>query len=531
MIRVGFAIVVLAGVGAFFWLQSPERIAKDSRAATAVETAPDHDLKRHWTPPSSEPAAALPRPSAPPPTASLDDLFGAPRHRPTQTSLTAFYHSLGSGSSRKPETALPALPDFPEELLSDAPLVPHPAPDVPAPARMNSRVQQDRSLAGDVTPEIRTADAQPSPAAATPAQITPALTVPAQTTPAPTPPAISVSPAPQSAPADPSLSPAPATQSGPVLKSSATGPALGAPSAGPPQEVALFNGEDLTGWQVHEGKPDGWKVQDGVIRCVRPDAGWLRTDAEYGSFDLRFEYRLTSGANTGVGLRFAPSGSPTFTGVEVQLIDDAHPKYADLRPDQHTGSLYYRAAPQTLVQPAVGEWHECRIVATGMQVQVAINGQLVTDVKLDPANPAGGERPPLRPFGSIGFQSSSSPVEFRHIRLRDLFRPGPEGLRYADLVTGQGDVCTGQGGVTVDYRGWLADGVEFDGTTDRGHPVAISLDKAIAGWRLGLAGMRVGGRRQLVIPAALAYGDRGVPDRIPPGATLVFEVELRGVEH
>lgn len=506
--RVGFAIIVLAGVGAFFWLHSPERVEPDSRTAAAVESAPDHDSKPHWSPPSSEPAANLPRPAAPPITASLDDLFGAPRHRPTKTSLTAFYHSLGSSASLKPPTAVPALPDFPDELLVDAPAT----PEMPAPARLNANPPSDRSVAGIAPPDLAPMD--DSPAAPTSTASNTATTASELAT-----------------PAAPSLSPPPASSSGPVLRSSATGPAFGSPSLAPPPEVTLFNGEDLTGWQVHEGKPDGWKVQDGVIRCIRPDAGWLRTAGEYGSFDLRFEYQLSPGANTGVGLRFAPAGSPTLTGIEIQLIDDRHPKYADLRPDQHTGSVYYRAAPHTLVQPAVGEWHECRIIATGTQVQVAIDGQSVTDVKLEAVLPPGGERPPLRPFGFIGFQSSSSAVEFRNIRLRDLLRPGPEGLRYADLVVGQGDVCRGQGGVTVDYRGWLLDGVEFDGTIDRGHPVSISLDKAIAGWRLGLAGMRVGGRRQLVIPAALAYGDRGVPDRIPPGSTLVFEVELRGVEH
>ena len=105
------------------------------------------------------------------------------------------------------------------------------------------------------------------------------------------------------------------------------------------------------------------------------------------------------------------------------------------------------------------------------------------------------------------------------------------GLKYYDLVEGDGDSPeTGQM-VTVHYSGWLEDGTMFDSSVDRGEPFpfAIGTGSVISGWDEGVASMKVGGVRQLVIPSDLAYGDNG-SGPIPPGATLIFEVELLGLE-
>jgi FKBP-type peptidyl-prolyl cis-trans isomerase len=105
------------------------------------------------------------------------------------------------------------------------------------------------------------------------------------------------------------------------------------------------------------------------------------------------------------------------------------------------------------------------------------------------------------------------------------------GLQFIDLATGSGDVATAGQTVSVHYTGWLTNGSKFDSSRDRGQPFSFGLGRGqvIRGWDEGVAGMRVGGRRKLVIPSQLGYGERGVGP-IPPGATLVFSVELLGTE-
>ncbi len=105
------------------------------------------------------------------------------------------------------------------------------------------------------------------------------------------------------------------------------------------------------------------------------------------------------------------------------------------------------------------------------------------------------------------------------------------GLRYTDLVVGNGALAEDGMMVAVHYTGWLTDGTKFDSSVDRGQPFSFQLgaSQVIPGWDEGVKGMRVGGKRKLVIPPELGYGDRGAGGVIPPNATLVFEVEFVNV--
>ncbi|HEY3071427.1 MAG TPA: FKBP-type peptidyl-prolyl cis-trans isomerase [Candidatus Limnocylindrales bacterium] len=105
------------------------------------------------------------------------------------------------------------------------------------------------------------------------------------------------------------------------------------------------------------------------------------------------------------------------------------------------------------------------------------------------------------------------------------------GLGYLDLVEGTGPQPKPGESVRVHYTGWLENGKKFDSSHDRREPLVFPVGRGhvIKGWDEGVGSMKVGGKRKLVIPANLGYGDRGAAGVIPPGATLIFEVELLGI--
>jgi FKBP-type peptidyl-prolyl cis-trans isomerase FkpA len=137
---------------------------------------------------------------------------------------------------------------------------------------------------------------------------------------------------------------------------------------------------------------------------------------------------------------------------------------------------------------------------------------------------SGGAPPPLRPMESIPFAASLD------INLGRMTKTA-SGLYYLDLEVGTGPIVRGKEDVKVHYTGWLTNGVKFDSSKDEDPPVTVPLGRgrAIKGWDEGLVGMRVGGRRRLVIPPELGYG----PNRtgaIPPDAELVFDHKVVSVK-
>ena len=106
------------------------------------------------------------------------------------------------------------------------------------------------------------------------------------------------------------------------------------------------------------------------------------------------------------------------------------------------------------------------------------------------------------------------------------------GLQYWDIKVGTGAEAKSGSQVTVHYTGWLTSGKKFDSSVDAGKPFdfTVGANEVIKGWDEGVAGMKVGGKRQLRIPPELAYGEAGHPPQIPPNATLIFDVQLLAVK-
>lgn len=140
-----------------------------------------------------------------------------------------------------------------------------------------------------------------------------------------------------------------------------------------------------------------------------------------------------------------------------------------------------------------------------------------------PSPPAAAKAP--RATAEAPKASSTSQNETRMIET-------PSGLKYEDIVVGTGPSPSKGQTVVVHYTGTFPNGKVFDSSVDRGEKFRfpIGVGRVIQGWDEGVGTMKVGGKRRLVIPSHLAYGDRGAGNVIPPGATLHFEVELFGIE-
>ncbi len=128
-------------------------------------------------------------------------------------------------------------------------------------------------------------------------------------------------------------------------------------------------------------------------------------------------------------------------------------------------------------------------------------------------------------------KSAQAPAETTQTEAEGTETSTPTGLKYVDLKVGEGAEAVPGKVVTVHYTGVLENGTKFDSSLDRQEPFTFRLgaQEVIDGWDQGIAGMKVGGKRKLTIPPDLGYGDQG-SGAIPPGSTLIFEVQLLGIE-
>jgi hypothetical protein len=198
------------------------------------------------------------------------------------------------------------------------------------------------------------------------------------------------------------------------------------PAAAPAEDGfrKLYNGRDLSGWHVQNGRAEAWKANGELISCVAPQGGYLTSDREYGDFVLRLEYRIGPGGNSGVGIRYPRGGHPSSAGMEVQILDDTDPKYRNLKPAQYNCSIYKLSPPKARAANPPGQWNRLEIRCQGPRIIVRLNGTEVQNVNADEhAAPPEPELQPLakRPRrGCIGLQSHGDLVDFRNIEIREL---------------------------------------------------------------------------------------------------------------
>ena len=191
-----------------------------------------------------------------------------------------------------------------------------------------------------------------------------------------------------------------------------------------PGFTTLFDGKTLNGWTLVRGHGPGYIVRDGLIVCPKEGGGNLFTEKTYANFVFRFEFKLTPGANNGIGIRAPFEGDAAYQGMEIQILDHDDKQYKGwLKPAQHHGSIYDVVAAKTGFLKPLGEWNYEEITADGRQIKVILNGTTITDVNLDDMkDPAVLKKHPglARTDGHVGFLGHGSHVEFRNIRIKEL---------------------------------------------------------------------------------------------------------------
>jgi HEAT repeat protein len=186
----------------------------------------------------------------------------------------------------------------------------------------------------------------------------------------------------------------------------------------------LFDGTDLDEWT---GNKTDYVVENGVLAIYpgKGGSGNLMTKEEYEDFEFRFEFKLTPGANNGLGIRAPLKGDAAYSGMELQILDDTAEIYSKLKPYQYHGSLYGVSAAKRGHLKPVGEWNYQEVIVKGDRIQVILNGTKTLDVNISDARENGTldkrEHPGLsNKTGHIGFLGHGDILFFKNIRVKNL---------------------------------------------------------------------------------------------------------------
>ncbi len=182
---------------------------------------------------------------------------------------------------------------------------------------------------------------------------------------------------------------------------------------------SLFDGKSLEGWEgAGQDAAACWQVADGLLMCTGKKGPWLRSQDQFGNFDLRLDYKLKPGGNSGVYVRVPADGNHhgNNSGVEIQILDDKADKYKTLKGYQYTGGVYDIAAPKQRVGRDSGQWNSLEILVRGQRYVIVHNGITIVDADVE-------EYPDLkvrRQDGFLGLQNHSEEVWYRNVRLSRL---------------------------------------------------------------------------------------------------------------
>lgn len=187
---------------------------------------------------------------------------------------------------------------------------------------------------------------------------------------------------------------------------------------------SMFDGRTFDGWT---GLNDAYKVKDGAIITVPGISGGanIYTEQEYDDFAFRFRFKLEPGSNNGIAIRAPLTGDAAYQGMEVQVLENSHPKYAGLKPWQFHASVYGLGPALRGYQRPPGEWNDQEIIADGRWVKVILNGKVINYLDVVEAaeqETASGRPHPgaARTAGHIGFCGHGDAVEFKDLRIQPL---------------------------------------------------------------------------------------------------------------